>query len=257
MIPGTSSIGLAGAPAAAAAERAHRGTDAVSATSAPRRPLVVEIIGPAGAGKSSLLRALRVVDPTMRRGRSLDSGALLAIARRAPRWLPIVARLALTTPDLARQYARHLVRIETIDALFPRTTAEGDVVLLDEGPVFSIALMLAFNDRARGYDAVARHLAPSTDRWAPMLDALVWLDADDSILARRIRSREKGHRIKGSSDADTREFLARYRRAYESVTTRLADAGAAPILRVDTSTTPITAIVADVLAMLARLRDAR
>ena len=225
---------------------------------ASRRPLIVEVVGPAGAGKSSLVRALRAGDDTIRRSRSLRAADVALIARRAPRWLPIMSRLALTSPGIARQYARHLVRIEAMDALFPRDTAAGaGVVLLDEGPVFSMALMLAFNEDARGYGTVAEHVVRSANRWASMLDAVVWLDADDAVLTRRIQSREKAHRIKEAAAETAREFLRRYRRAYDTVATRLAAAGTVSIIRIDTATTSTAAIAARVRATLLGLRHAR
>ena len=242
---------------------AERGTSAVSGgrhvadRAARTRPVVVEVIGPAGAGKSSLVRDLCARDAGFHRGRSLRRADLPLVARRARRWAPILARLAFAAPHQARQYARHLVRVEAIDALLPSAArADVPIVLFDEGPVFSMALMLAFDERAPGTGPVASHVARAADRWAAILDALIWLDADDAALTSRIRARAKAHRIKEAGPESARTFLDRYRRAYETIGRRLADAGV-DILRVDTAAAPIVTVASDVAMKLEGLRHAR
>ena len=221
------------------------------------RPIIVEVIGPAGAGKSSLVRELCARDAGFGRGRSLRRADLPLIAKRAGRWAPVLAGLAVTAPRQARQYARHLVRVETMDALLPcDARPDSPVVLFDEGPVFSMALMLAFDDRSSGSGTVGQHVARAVDRWASLLDAVIWLDANDAALTSRIRTRAKAHRIKDATPDTAREFLERYRRAYDTLGVRLDEAGVS-VLRVDTATTPIATAASYVAAMLEGLRDAR
>jgi hypothetical protein len=222
-----------------------------------QRPVLVEVIGPAGAGKSSLISALRAGDDTIRRGRSLRAADLALIVRRAPLWLPVTARLALAAPAVAREYARHLARIGAMDAVVRRDIATGaTAILLDEGPVFSMARMLAFNERSPGYGMVALYVEDAAARWASILDAVVCLDADDAVLTERIRSRRKAHRIKESGEEAATEFLRRYRRSYDTVTAHLASAGVI-VHRLDTAALSMADLATDLVTILGGLRSAR
>lgn len=229
------------------------GTAASGAAGA--RPLVIEVIGPAGAGKSSVIREICASEPTIRRGRSLRGGDIPLIIRRAPRWLPATARLALTDPTRARQFARHVVRVDAMDGVLPaRPAPDTTAVLLDEGPVFSMALMLAFGGSAGTSGVVARQVARALTRWASVLDAVVWLDADDDVLTSRIRAREKAHRIKDASPEVAHAFLRRYRDAYDVVGSGLADSGKVRVHRIDTATTSVSRAASDIVGLIAGLR---
>ena len=73
-------------------------------------------------------------------------------------------------------------------------------------------------------------------RWADRLDMIVWLDAQDIELMKRIRSREKDHAVKNLSVENTFEFLATYRKAYEGIIPHLlAQRPDLKTLRFDTS----------------------
>ncbi len=88
-------------------------------------------------------------------------------------------------------------------------------------------------------------------RWAGRLDAVVWLDAPDEVLARRIRGREKPHRMKACSDEEISAFLARYREAYEGVLSELRAASGLKVIRVSTDAGTPEQIAEEVLSGIA------
>jgi hypothetical protein len=115
-----------------------------------------------------------------------------------------------------------VIRLNALHQLLGRKSFERDhkALLLDEGTVFALVKLHAFG---RGGEAgrLDRWAQGLLRRWAERLDAVIWLDAPDEILARRIRERDKPHRVKGGTDEEIYAFLARYRRSYEQIITEL------------------------------------
>ena len=60
---------------------------------------------------------------------------------------------------------------------------------------------------------------------ARLLDVVVFIDASDSTLAQRIRTREKDHLVKNSSDEEIYGFAAGFRKAFDRVIAEISRAG--------------------------------
>lgn len=202
-----------------------------------KRPRVIELIGPAGAGKSSLLRVLNQSDAKLAAGVCLrDVKYAPAVALNAVSLLPEMISCYRTRlePDWADM--KRIVRLKTWLSLVNRLSSDRyRAVIFDEGPVFLLTLLGAFSDRyfqsPRFNDWFKRML----DRWSESLDAAIWLDAPDRILAQRIRSREKPHRVKDRSDEEVSDFLAHYRASYELTVSRLTARQGPKLIRLNTS----------------------
>lgn len=210
--------------------------------------LVAEIVGPAGSGKSTLAGALKRRDGRVRAGVGvwgLPAPLLLSTA-------------LLTLPQLLGMWRRRgaigwgeaglVVRLNALGRLLARESPRRqEFLLLDEGTVFALAKMCAFG-RARGGE---EQLARMAERWADKLDAVVWLDAPDEVLARRIRGRGKPHRMKACSDEEISAFLARYREGYERVIAELCARRRLKVIRVSTDTGTPEQIAETVLSGIA------
>lgn len=198
-------------------------------------PLVVELTGPAGAGKTTLSQAMGRRSPSVTvaakpNAAFLRDGAFFV--RNGLRLVPTYLRLYqigvgwLTWRDIARM----AILKGWHRTLRPKTQNAGSIVVLDHGPAFMLAQLHGFgpdclrSQRARTWwDEMYR-------QWAAVLDAVVWLDAPDEVLLERIHTREKRHAVKGKLEREARDFLAQYRAAYETVLSRLVADGAGPRL---------------------------
>jgi len=193
---------------------------------------VAEIVGPAGAGKSTLASALR-----RRRAEGVRAGLgvwglpaplLLSTALRT---LPQLWRLWRVRRGVGWNEATLFVRLNALGRLLGRESAQTcKLLLLDEGTVFALAKLHAFGGGADD----RKRLANLVERTASKLDAVVWLDAPDEVLARRIREREKPHRMKARTDEEIAEFLARYRESYERVVAELCARRSVKVIRMNT-----------------------
>lgn len=217
--------------------------------------VVAEIVGPAGSGKSTLAGAMKRRDGRVRAGLGvwgLPAPLLLSTA-------------LLSLPQLLGVWRRRgaagwgeaglVVRLNALARLLARESSRRqEFLLLDEGTVFALAKMRAYGGAgAGGGEASARMV----ERWAGRLDAVVWLDAPDEVLARRIRERDKPHRMKARSDEEIGAFLARYRRAYERVVSELCAGGRLKVIRVSTETATPEQIAEAVLSDIAGAEGCR
>lgn len=212
-----------------------------------KQRIVAEIVGPAGAGKSALARALRGRDAAVRTRRGvwgLPPSSLLAGALAS---LPALFRLWGEGRRISWGDFGLIARLDALHRLLGRKPGaprregdegdEGEALLLDEGAVFALAkLRVSERERSRGagwhLDCRAQsHIA----RYAERLDAVIWLDADDAVLARRIRERDKPHRLKGGTNAEIQNFLALYRDSYRQVLAELSARRGLKVIRLNTN----------------------
>lgn len=189
------------------------------------RARLIELVGPAGAGKTTLARILPARDPRI----AVTPG----VWRQPRRWLFLSAILLIPTvlaallggAPLRWQEIAQMIRIDALRRMLAHGRGRaGRVIVLDEGPVFALSwLDVAFGRNGDpGYAAWRRRTVAA---WGCGLDAVVRLDADDAVLMRRIRERAKDHVVKDKTAADIADFTLRYRRAFDRVLGELAPRG--------------------------------
>ncbi len=210
------------------------------------RPFTAEIIGPAGSGKSTLTGLLRGRDATIKTGLSIWGLPLPLLATSTFSSLTdlpgLFGRGRFTLEDI-----KLVIQINTLRRLLRRESTKGyRALLLDEGGVFGLAKLRAF-----GGDGEADSISWMTglfNRVGPTLDAVIWLDAPDAVLARRIRERQKPHRTKDLSEVEIFEHLGRYREAFERVMLELTRRNAVKVIRFRTDREPLEEIANQILA---------
>ena len=215
-------------------------------------PLVFELVGPAGVGKTAVLRAIARLAPLIRTGVRIDR----------MRQLPAITwSLLALTPALADMFfadarrfwpgLRHLSRLRTLPAAIARAQASGHrAILLDEGPVFSLGRLSVFHYAATGRGSLARLWNHELARWSTVLSGIVFLDARNDVLSERIHRRAKPHQVKNRGDREVNEFLDGYRAAYQAILGRLTADRRVEIVEIDTTTATIEQVAADALTAI-------
>ena len=204
------------------------------------KPRIVEIVGPAGAGKTTLCQMLsccediHVVDfPNVR-----DLGSVPFFARYG---FEILGSVTRTHPADLKQLSRRQVAWLSILNGWPsilqrEARKSNDLIVLDQGPVYLLAEMSlggpCFLQTTNGKELWQKWYR----QWSSALDTVVWLDAPDECLIQRIRAREKDHVVKDRPEHVISAFLKEYRRAYECAFSSLsAHRQYFRVLRFDTS----------------------
>jgi thymidylate kinase len=212
-------------------------------------PLVVEIVGPPGAGKTTLVAAVAAapgagvvaVDR-----RQLGFGAILGSLRSAPS----VARAVAAAPGRVRPTAwelRKMLRLGGASALVRRQAGFGArVIAFDQGPVYTLSRLSGLAERAGLVSAFRRWWKARLAEWAATLDLVVTLDAPDDVLVDRIRARDKRHRAKDAGTVGARGIVEDERSSYARVLSDLRQRGV-DVLAIDAQRTRVPEAVASVM----------
>jgi adenylate kinase family enzyme len=183
---------------------------------------VVEIVGPAGAGKSTLCQLLERSSNHVQMQNFPDVRKL----EDAPFFVSNGLQLIPGLFRLYRPASRHLSRREFAwlailkgwSSLFGRNqNNDGKIIILDQGPVYLMAEMRLFGPEYLRQKNAERFWHNIYHRWKAALYMIVSLDAADAILMDRIRNRQQEHVVKAQSADVVCEFLQKYRSEYESL----------------------------------------
>jgi shikimate kinase len=214
-------------------------------------PLMVELVGVAGTGKTTLLRALSQRDDKIRVETDLEfrnRGHIPIFARYLPFLLAITLRGSRSSRLLNLDEMKALVYLKTWpDALRAEALRGSKAILLNHGPIFKLATLHAFGPESLKQQGLQRWWQRVFEQWARTLDIIVWLNAPDSVLVERINGRDQRHAVKGKPEREATQFLHRYQASYEQMVAQLTDNGGPKVLRFDTSRASVEQIVNEVL----------
>jgi adenylate kinase family enzyme len=221
-------------------------------TDARSRALVVELVGPAGAGKTTLAEALARLDPSIHVDVSLSRLRTIPVyVVDLVRLLPDLVRYRRAVPRFARRDARAMVYLSGWRRELTKI-GQGvrDATVLDHGPIFRLAYLSEFGPALVRGTAFRRWWRREATAWGGILDLVVLLDAPDEQLVERIRSRERSHAVKDRPRDEASRYLNRYRTAFEHVLTVVRRAGDVEVLRFDTSECAPETIASEVIERL-------
>jgi len=217
-----------------------------------KSPLVVEISGPAGAGKTTLVQALD----------QCHEKIVTGVRLRKIGYIPFfVSNTFFLLSTFLRHYrhsrwftwrqTRSMVYLKAWHHVLERQVSNNDMVtVLDHGPIYRLALLREFGPEITKSQLYERWWDSMLKQWATIMHMVVWLDAPDAVLLERIHTRNRWHIIKGKSGQEAYEFLARYRTSYEQTITRLIANRGPTLLRFDTHQKSVDQILDKVLAAL-------
>lgn len=133
------------------------------------------------------------------------------------------------------------------------THAQGSrCITFDEGPLYILTRQLVLNPSALDDPTFSAWWYATAARWAETLQLIVWLDADDACLSRRIRQRPGPPPIADLQDEALLSFLERYRGAFVTVLAALLRTHTPPMVSIDTSNLPPAEAASVILSALPR-----
>lgn len=216
------------------------------------RAVVVELVGPAGAGKTTLARGASKADASIKSGFSLWGLPRRRLLGSAVALLPTILGAGLHRAPLSTGEIAQMIRLGALRQVVEEESKRHRVILLDEGPVFALSWLEVIFARngGEGDRVPAEWRRRVIAQWAQLLDVVVFIDAADITLANRIRTREKPHEVKGLSDAEIFGFSDAFRRAFERSIGELAQAGNLVVDTLSTETGPLDENTASLLSRL-------
>ena len=222
---------------------------------------LIELIGPAGAGKSSLLCELRRQHPALPifadRLRVREPQNLPFYLQSGAATLPTLLRPLWTLSGPERWYTREeisrMLYLVGMHRVFQRRLRRQGVVVIDQGPIFELTHLRAFGPARLHSHAFVPWWRNLYRQWAHLYQLVVWLDAPDEVLIPRVRRRDQAHVIKNYSEADAQALLARYRHTFVSVMEQLQHHATIPILQFTTNQMAVEEIAQRILQKLEQI----
>lgn len=216
-------------------------------------PIIVELVGPAGAGKSSVYRALG------ERGMGITPGRLPDV--RDGRCVPFFAwNLLLLLPSFAKFYRhrtdrfltmREMAYLAVIRGWLPILKRRSGIVVIDQGPIYILSEMLREGPRVLMSQAAQKWRDVTYKVWAKGMDGVIYLDASDAVLVRRALGRDQEHGIKKHDDVWATRFLAESRRTLDQVISSMKrNKPDMKVIHLDTSMTSLGETVDSIMSFV-------
>jgi deoxyadenosine/deoxycytidine kinase len=225
------------------------------------RPIIAEIVGPAGTGKTTLSKTLNDRGGQIYAGISVWGQPVARTLAGALISLPTICSLYLHGN---RYRVSDLKRVAQITALYRQISRRQrsfndrgtHAFFMDEGVVFALTQLRVNRSGKRRdpSDPMLEWERKMIDRWSQTLNAIVWLDGPDDLLTERIRTREKAHRMKTRSDTEIVDFLSLYRSSYQEVISELRVRGRIEVMKFQTGEVSPDRIARQILRLVEQPR---
>lgn len=223
-----------------------------------QRPIVVELVGAWGAGKSSLVKALAGRDQSVRAAPPVWALPRRLLAIGGLQVLGTVLSLLRTGPRMPWKETRQLMRLRALYhhlELLRRNDCR--VVVVEDGPALILSWLRAAAHRSSANGNTPRWWRSVVQRWAETVDIVVFLDAPQRVLTQRVLARAQDNPFKDRPESELSAELERSRGSYVHVISDLRTHAGPTLLSFRTDQRSIDDITDELLVTFASDRNGR
>lgn len=178
---------------------------------------IIEIIGCAGSGKSSVIKVLSKTKSCVQTSippKEYKIQCVKCVIYRLPKLI------LLFLLRVRRHYLKTLVRVEAVLAVVQRGKKKhlspDKTLVFDQGPISKLAYL---HTKGVPNRIVRSWLKTLQAEATEVFDMVIWLDAPNSVLQSRINQRNNHHKMKNNPKESVDQFYDDYRAAFTKILT--------------------------------------
>lgn len=182
-------------------------------------PLILEIVGVAGAGKSTLYKLLRERNPKITKP---EPPFKLKYTRYMIYtylyWYPIYVKKYAKDRWFNWTEIRNMGYLETWQPYLRKQAIEKDLIMiLDPGSIYWLTQLKGFGPAITKDERYLAWWEKMKTRWLNSLDIVIWLDAPSDLLFERVLTRGEWHESMSMGKEDVLSSFTRYREGYSQL----------------------------------------
>jgi hypothetical protein len=216
-----------------------------------KRPRIVELAGVAGAGKSSLLKAMLKRNANIRLFPAPSKTYYLqSLLRVYTNWLPIYLAKYRNSRWFTKQELRNIGYLDTwLPFIRKMDQSRKNIYVLDPGSVYWLSSLQAFGPQITKHPRFRSWWEDKFDQWSSGLAAIIWLDAPGEMCLQRVLSRDEWHPIKKMSPGSAISEVNGYRDCYEHIVPEMATSHGMKLFHFHTDQISTDAIIDQIFAL--------
>jgi shikimate kinase len=193
---------------------------------------VIELVGPAGTGKSTLEKILLEKNP--------ECLSMFAPSPRTIRDIPFfLSNLFQILPKLLRSSfsetksvgRREVAWLSIINGWYKKINKNPNrIIILNQGPIYLITALYCFGSDVLHEPIFSTFWDNIFNYWAKTVNLIILLDASDNCLFQRINDRDQLHVMKTKKPIEVSEFMEEWREGYSSIIDKLVSLTSGPKL---------------------------